>query len=115
VSDGSRPVYWDRFRLTPDLAARLAGVGGTEACAYLGTLLLAAPGRADWNDVLAELQGLLADQSEIRGGASLLAQDGCIVRFLAPSAPALTAFARAAWSVSRRHLLGLPPLDLRLD
>jgi urease accessory protein len=115
VTGGGRPLYWDRLRLTSDWAASLAGLGAAEGCAYLGTVLLCCPGRADWEGVLAALVDLLEHQTEVQGGASLLARDGCVVRFLAPSAHALTGFARDAWGVGRRLLLGLPPLDLRLD
>jgi urease accessory protein len=115
VTSSARPLYWDRLRLTSDRKPRLAALGGAEGCAYLGTVLLCEPGRADWNGVLAALLDLLEHQAEVQGGASVLARNGCVVRFLAPSAHALTAFARAARDVGRRHLLGLPPVDLRLD
>jgi urease accessory protein len=114
VDAGDRPLYWERLRLTPGGAAGLAGLGGAEGCAYLGTLLLCSPGRADWSGVLGPIGDLLAERNDVQGGASLLARDGCVVRFLAPSAHALAAFAHQAWAVARRHLLGLPPLDLRL-
>ena len=114
TSDG-RPLYWDRLRLTSAAAPGLAGLGGADGCAYLGTVLLCAPGRVDWGGFHDTILDLLASQAEVKGGASLLARDGCVVRFLAPSAHALTAFAREAWGLARGHLLGLPPLDLRLD
>ena len=93
----------------------LADLGGAEGCVYLGAVLLCAPGRVDWGGVQDAFLDLLTSQAEVKGGASLLAREGCVVRFLAPSAHALTAFAREAWGLARRHLLGLPPLDLRLD
>jgi urease accessory protein len=114
TSDG-RPLYWDRLRLTSASAPGLAGLGGAEGCAYLGTLLLCSPGSVRWDGARGALLDLLVSQGEVEGGASLLARDGCVVRFLAPSAHALTRFAREAWGVARKHLLGLPPLDLRLD
>ena len=115
VSEGGRPLHEDRFRLTADQAFGLRDLGGAEGCAYLGTVLLGAPSRTDWEDVMAESWELLARHPEVRGGASLLARGGCVIRFLAPSAHSLTAFARVAWGLGRRRLLGLPPLDLRLD
>jgi urease accessory protein len=114
IADGDRPLYEDCFRLTPDQAPALATLGGAEGCAYLGTLLFCEPSRPGWEDVLAAAWELVR-QTEVQGGASLLARGGCVLRFLAPSAHTLTAFARAAWGLGRRHLLGLPPLDLRLD
>ncbi len=115
VTSGGRPLYLDRCRLVSDQAANLGALGGAEGCVYLGTILLCSPGRAEWGGVIAALVNLLANQTGVQGGASLLARDGCVVRFLAPSAHALAAFAREAWGLARRHLLGLPPLDLRLD
>jgi urease accessory protein len=115
VTSAGRPLYWDRLRLSPHAAAGLGGLGGSEGCAYLGTLLLCGTGPAAWNDVLGAFLDRLARQSAVTGGASLLARHGCVVRFLSPSAHALTAFAREAWGLARRHLLGRPPLDLRLD
>jgi urease accessory protein len=115
VTDRGRPLFEDRLRITSAEASGLAGLGGAEGCSYVGTVLLCGLGRAGWEDVLVPLLALVADQGDVQAGASLLAQDGCVVRFLAPSAHALTTFARAAWSLGRRHLLGLPPLDLRLD
>jgi urease accessory protein len=115
VMASGRPLYWDRLRLTSAEAGALRGLGGAEEAAYLGTLLFCAPGRIDWQELMGSLSELLGGQIEVRGGASLLARDGCVVRFLAPSAHALTGFARHAWTVGRRRLLGLPPLDLRLD
>ncbi len=114
TSDG-RPLYWDRLRLTSASAPGLADLGGADGCAYLGTVLLCSPGGVHWGGVVDAFVDCLANQAGVRGGASLLARDGCVVRFLAPSAHALTAFAREAWGVARKHLLGLPPLDLRLD
>ena len=114
IAEGGRPLYEDCFRLTPDQAPALATLGGAEGCAYLGTILFGEPGRSGWEDVLGATLDLLR-RTEVQGGASLLARGGCVVRFLTPSAHALTAFARAAWGLGRRHLLGLPPLDLRLD
>ncbi len=114
IAEGGRPLHEDCVRLTADQAPTLATLGGAEGCAYLGTILFCEPGRADWEDVLGATLELLRE-TEVLGGASLLARSGCVVRFLAPSAHVLTAFARAAWALGRRHLLGLPPLDLRLD
>ena len=58
VTDGGRPLYWDRLRLTPDRAEALSDLGGAEGCAYLGTVLLSSPGRADWEDQLGAALGL---------------------------------------------------------
>jgi urease accessory protein len=114
VTESTRPLYWDRLRLTPDRAPRLSGVGGADECMYLGTVLLCAPSRTEWGGVMEELLELVGQQATVNAGTSLLARGGCLVRILAPSAHALTDFVHQVWATGRRHLLGLPPLDLRL-
>ena len=114
VTDEGGPLYWDRLRLTPEHAPGLGALGGSEGYGYLGTMAFCEPARPDWGEMLEATRELLAGLPDLRGGASLLARGGILVKVLAGSAHALTAFAGQAWALGRRHLLRRPPLDLRL-
>jgi hypothetical protein len=55
----------------------------------------------------------LKSSPELRGGASLCARCGCVVRFLARSAPDMTDANKKLWDEAREHIAGLPPFDQR--
>jgi urease accessory protein len=114
VSDDRGPLFWERAHLSPKLATGLAGLAGDDSCGYLGTLVFCDVERADWNEMLSAVWERLAEEPGLRAGASLLARGGLVIKVLAGSADPLLAFLRVAWDLGRRHLLGGPPLDLRL-
>jgi urease accessory protein len=112
VTAEGRPLFVDRLRLDP-ARATFQGLGGMEGFGYLGTLGLFARGFGPWEDLARALEERLGEWPAVRGGATALPRDGCLVRFLAPSAYDLTEAARGLWTLARRLLLGLPPVDLR--
>ncbi len=50
---------------------------------------------------------------QVFGGTSLVTPGGCVVRFLAASAPELCRMTRMLWAITRRLLLCRPPFDER--
>lgn len=112
VSRGGRPLFLDRVSLDPSRWIP-RGLGGTEGFGYLATLALFADGFHAWESVVPALAGRLRELPSVTGGASLLARDGCLVRFLAASAHDLAQATRSLWTLARRLLLGRPALDLR--
>lgn len=74
---------------------------------YVASLVVACPG-ADSDALARELDAALATRPGIDGAAGSLPDGiGAAGRILAPTASAARAAVRAAWEVSRRHLLGL--------
>jgi urease accessory protein len=112
VTAGGRPLFLDRVCLDPSRRVP-QGLGGMERFGYVASLGLFADGFPGWETVMAALEARLAEWPSVRGGASVIAGGGCLVRFLASSAYDLTAAIRGLWAVARRSLLGLPALDLR--
>jgi urease accessory protein len=105
-----RLIFLDCFKLDRSVW-KLAGLGGMENFGYVATFGLFSATFSDWNGLAAVLQQELKSIS--RGGVSLLARHGCVVRMLAHSAIQLGDAARRIWAVARQKLLHLPPRDLR--
>jgi len=112
VSLAGKPLFLNRTLIEPHLRAP-ADFSGLEGFDYVASIILAAPDFAEWPRILAALQAGIADRSGIYGGASLLARDACIVRFLARTASDLAETNATLWGVARPLLLGSPAFDLR--
>ena len=80
---------------------------------YMACLTVVADGSAHGNDLLAAFNAALDGEPDVKGGASLLTRSGCVVRFLARSAPDMTRVTKRLCDAAREHVLGLPPLDHR--
>ena len=100
----------DRFMLTPSRRA-WSGVGGMEEMNYLATLGILF--EEDPSALLSELETALAGEPRVKGGVSRLGRGGLLVRFLAETAPDLQGMFHQLWTLTRRAVLGLGPLDLR--
>ena len=112
ITSEGRPLFLDRAKLDP-LKQTQAGLGGTEGHGYFATFLLFSNGVEDWTDITSALGECLNNLPSILGGVSPISRGGCVVRFLAPSAPDLTQVVQSLWALSRKLLLGLPPVDMR--
>lgn len=105
-------VYLNRTKVNPS-ALEPSRFGVMGEFAYFASFVLIADGFDGWPGLLALMNGTLASSAQVVGGASLLATSGCVVRFLAKSAVALSDATTALWATARGALLGLPPAELR--
>jgi len=74
---------------------------------------LFAEGFEDWKSVAAALNAELGTAPQVQGGASLLSRGGCVVRYLARSAPDMTRTNKALWDAARGLVLQMPTFDHR--
>lgn len=107
-----RPAYLNRTRIVP-ATNRPDRLGWMEEFDYLSCMGLFADGFTRWKEVCAALNEALKRVPDIRGGATLLSQGGCVARFVAPSASDMTLANKKLWDVARGQFAGLPPLDRR--
>jgi urease accessory protein UreH len=80
---------------------------------YLGSVGFFADGFLDWKGLCAQLNEVLNAIPNIKGAASVLARNGCMVRFLARSASDMTLTNKKLWDLGRQTLLNLPPFEHR--
>jgi urease accessory protein len=90
-----------------------SSLGCMSTYSYCASLLIVADSFPDWHPVLASLRAELEAVPGVIGGASLLTEAGCSVRYLASSAIALQEATRRLWAAARREVLHLPPFDPR--
>jgi len=107
-----RPAYLNRMRIVP-ATKRPDRLGWMEEFDYMSCMGLFADGFTRWKEVSASLNEELRSVTDIRGGATLLSQGGCVARFLARSASHMTQANKKLWDVARGQVAGLPPLDHR--
>lgn len=107
-----RPAYLNRTRIVP-ATKRPDRLGWMEEFDYLSCMGLFADGFTCWKEVAAVLNEELKSVTDIRGGATLLSQGGCVARYLARSASDMTLANKKLWDVARGQVAGLPPLDHR--
>jgi urease accessory protein len=109
VRDARGLLLHDRFVL--EGGERWNGLGFAESHPYVATVAVVGDGGVD--DLVAGLPGALAGIPAVAAGAARLPRRGALVRCLAGTAPALADALAAIWALTRRRLLGLPPLSLR--
>ena len=107
-----RPIYINRTKLMPALHPP-DRLGWMDDFDYLGSVGFFADGFLDWQSLCAQLNDLLNALANCKGAASILARNGCMVRFLARSASDMTEANQTLWSVGRQTLLNLPPFEHR--
>ena len=112
VSHRGQPIFKDRLAMKPGAWAA-DGLGGTEECGYLGTVVVCSSVFAEWVELTHALTSWLDAAPDVNGGASPLQQGGCSARFLSKTAYGLNAASQAMWDIARRFVLGLPPSALR--
>lgn len=106
------PIFANRTKILQK-ANDFAGLRSMGGYAYCGAMLIIADGFDNWRALIAELRAAIDALPGIFGGASLLAQNGCSVQYLAHSAIDFHAATERLWAISRQHLLNLPPFALR--
>jgi len=112
VFSSDNPTYINRAKIIPAMQ-RPDRAGSMGEFDYLGCVGFFAGEFSSWKEFCAALNEELSTIQNVKGAASLLSRDGCIVRFLARSAPDMTLANKRLWDVGRRTLLRLPPFEQR--
>lgn len=112
VNSSGRLLCRDRIRIQPDSWAP-SGLGSLGSANYAATLLLCSDADIDWRGTANEFTGWFSDGGDAIGGASALANGGCLVRFYTESAHCLKQTVSSLWGMARLAILGEPPMDLR--
>jgi urease accessory protein len=107
-----RPVYINRTKILPVLRPP-ARLGWMEDFDYMGSVGFFADGFSDWKELCRQMNEVLNAIPNCKGAASLLARNGCMVRFLARSASDMTRANQLLWNTGRKALLNLPPFEHR--
>jgi urease accessory protein len=105
-------AYLNRSKIVPE-TKRPNQLGLMEEYDYMSCLGLFAEEFPNWKEVSAALNEELKSMSNVRGGATMLARGGCVVRFLASSASDMTQANKALWDAAREQIMRLPPFDHR--
>jgi urease accessory protein len=112
VFASGRPAYINRTKIVPE-TKRPDRLGLMEEFDYMSCVVLFADDFVRWKEVCAGLNEELKSAPDIRGAATLVSRGGCVARFLARSAPAMTMTNKKLWDVAREMLLHLSPFDHR--
>jgi urease accessory protein len=88
-------------------------IGFMEDFDYIVCMGIFAAGFSDWMPVVAAMNAELATLPAVHGGASVISRGGCVVRFLARSAPDMTRMNQKLWDAARELVIQLPPFDHR--
>jgi len=102
----------NRTKITPAFL-RPERIGLMEEFDYTICMCLFAEGFEDWKPVAAAMNAELGTVPHVRGGASLLSRGGCVVRYLARSAPDMTRTNRKLWDAARELVIQMPAFDHR--
>jgi urease accessory protein len=105
-------AYLNRSKIVPE-TKRPNQLGLMEEYDYMSCLGLFAEEFPNWKEVSAALNEELKSMSNVRGGATMLARGGCVVRFLSRSASDMTQANKALWDAAREQIMRLPPFDHR--
>jgi urease accessory protein len=107
-----RTVFLNRTKIRPaDLDPKRLGF--SEEFNYLATLVILADELNSWKETVAAMDAELKNMPQVYGGASVLANGGCIVKLLARSASDLLGAQKTLWARARQIVFGSPPVDLR--
>lgn len=112
VFSSGRPTYINRAKLFPALQ-RPNRAGWMEEYDYMGSVGFFADQFSSWKEFCAALNDEFNAIPNVKGAASLLSRNGCMVRFLARSASDMTLANKRLWDAGRRILLHLPPFEQR--
>jgi urease accessory protein len=107
-----KPAFLNRTFINP-AAQQPERLGLMEQFGYTACLSLFADGFEDWPAVAAAMHAELQNVPQIKGGVSLLARGGCMVRYLATSASDMTRTNKCLWDAARELVLRLPRFDHR--
>ena len=112
VFSSGRPIYINRAEIFP-AQQRPDRPGRMEEFDYMGSVGFFADQFPNWKEFSAALNEELNAMPNVKGAASLLSRNGCMVRFLARSASDMTLANKRLWDAGRRALLRLPPFEHR--
>jgi urease accessory protein len=106
------PQYLSRASLIP--ASRpLDGLGVMEGFDYLGSIIAIRDRSRTTTEDIKAIDASITSTVGVWGGATALAANGFVAKFLASSAQALNLAMLSSWSAARMQLIGLPRFDLR--
>ena len=106
------PQYFSRASLIP--ASRpLDGLGVMEGFDYLGSIIAIRDGSRTTTEDIKAIDAAITSTAGVWGGATALAANGFVAKFMASSAQALNLAMLSGWSAARMQLIGLPRFDLR--
>jgi urease accessory protein len=112
VFSSGRPTYINHTKLLPAMQ-RPDRPGWMEEFDYMGSVGFFADQFSSWKEFCAALNDEWNAMPAVKGAASLLSCNGCMVRFLARSASDMTLANKMLWDAGRRTMLGLPPFEHR--
>ena len=112
VYASGKVAYLNRTKIVPE-TRRPSQLGLMEEYDYMSCLGLFAEEFPNWKEVCAALNEELKSMSNVRGGATMLARGGCVVRFLSKSASDMTQANKTLWDAAREQIMRLPPFDHR--
>ena len=104
IKQDAKPLFIDRALIEPGLIPP-ARFNVMEDYNYAVTFGVLADGFAEWKDLQDRIESLFAASTQVRGGGSLLASGGIIVRFLARSAVDVHPVLHQVWTISRSMVL----------
>jgi urease accessory protein len=106
-----KPAFLNRTKIQPCAQRREIDLLGKFD--YMISMGLFAEGRNDWKQVASLMNAELETVPQVRGGVSVLARGGCIIRYLAASASDMTRMNKKLWDVAREIVVQLRPFDHR--
>jgi urease accessory protein len=107
-----KPAFVNRTKIDPAVHDPRK-VGSMGEFNYIACMGLFADGFANWQRVAAAMNMELETTPRVRGGVSLLARDGCVIRYLARSASEMTRMNKKLWDAARELIVRLPPFEHR--
>ncbi len=105
------PILMSRVLLEPALRP-LDSFGIMGSFNYVASLVIAGESAHDWNSIAGALDAAL-DEAGVTGGASPLAANGCIVRWMAPGAETLRRSMASIYGAAARIAFDESPPALR--
>jgi urease accessory protein len=112
LTRNEKPIYLNRARIMP-ASQPLGERGWMENYGYLATMVIVGDGDYHWNSFAASLHQALQGIEGVRGSASVLADGGCVARFMSTTADSQYRSALELWAISRRELIGREAFPLR--
>jgi urease accessory protein len=107
-----KPVFLNRTKIVPaeQRTRRMEAMGDFNYMACMG---LFADGFENWQRVATAMNVELDTIPHVRGGVSLLAHGGCVIRYLTRSASDMTRMNKKLWDAARELVVQLSPFDHR--
>lgn len=112
IKQGAKPLFIDRALIEPGRIPP-ARFNVMEDYNYAVTFGVLADGYSAWRDLQGKIESLFAACTQVRGGSSLPASGGIIVRFLAKSAVDVHPVLHQVWGIARSMVLKQGPFILR--